>query len=51
MQRDSLQFSKGDKVIQGDIIGLQGNSNYDNNPMSEHLHIQLRQKAKIFLKK
>ncbi|WP_239748094.1 MULTISPECIES: N-acetylmuramoyl-L-alanine amidase [unclassified Mammaliicoccus] len=45
MQRDTLQFSKGDKVIQGDIIGLQGNSNYDNNPMSEHLHIQLRQKG------
>ncbi|HCW36772.1 N-acetylmuramoyl-L-alanine amidase [Mammaliicoccus sciuri] len=45
MQRDTLQYSKGDKVIQGDIIGLQGNSNYDNNPMSEHLHIQLRQKG------
>ncbi len=45
MQRDTLQFSKGDKVIQGDIIGLQGNSNFDNNPMSEHLHIQLRQKG------
>ena len=45
MQRDTLQFSKGDKVIQGDIIGLQGNSNYDNNPMSEHLHIQLRRKG------
>ncbi|MEN3967028.1 LysM peptidoglycan-binding domain-containing protein [Mammaliicoccus sciuri] len=45
MRRDTLQFSKGDKVIQGDIIGLQGNSNYDNNPMSEHLHIQLRQKG------
>lgn len=45
MQRDSLKFSKGDKVIQGNIIGLQGDTNYDDNPMSAHLHIQLREKG------
>ncbi|GGI38993.1 N-acetylmuramoyl-L-alanine amidase [Mammaliicoccus stepanovicii] len=45
MKRDSLMYSKGDKVNQGDIIGLQGNTNFADNPMSEHLHIQLRQKG------
>lgn len=45
MQRDSLKFSKGDKVNQGDVIGLQGNSNYAGNPMNAHLHIQLRRKG------
>nr|WP_263313909.1 N-acetylmuramoyl-L-alanine amidase [Mammaliicoccus sp. Marseille-Q6498] len=50
MQRDSLKFSVGDKVIQGNIIGLQGNTNYDNNPMNAHLHIQLRQKGEDITK-
>lgn len=45
LQRDSLKFSVGDKVNQGNIIGLQGSSNYYDNPMSEHLHIQLRPKG------
>ncbi|EJD8537450.1 hypothetical protein NRV23_001667, partial [Staphylococcus pseudintermedius] len=34
----------GDKVNQGDIVGLQGSSNYYDNPMSAHLHLQLRPK-------
>lgn len=45
LRRDSLKFSKGDKVVQGNIIGLQGNSNYAGNPMNDHLHIQLRKKG------
>lgn len=44
LQRQSLKFSVGDKVNQGDIVGLQGSSNYYDNPMSAHLHIQLRPK-------
>ncbi len=41
----SLRFSKGDKVNQGDIVGLQGSSNYYDNPMNAHLHLQLRPKG------
>lgn len=44
LQRGSLRFIVGDKVNQGDIVGLQGNSNYYDNPMSAHLHLQLRPK-------
>lgn len=44
LQRGSMRFVVGDKVNQGDIIGLQGNSNYYDNPMSAHLHLQLRPK-------
>lgn len=45
LRRDSIQFSEGDKVTQGDVVGLQGSSNYDDNPMAVHLHIQLRPKG------
>lgn len=45
LQRDSLRFKKGDLVNQGDVVGLQGSSNYDDNPMAVHLHIQLRPKG------
>ncbi|MFI3547410.1 hypothetical protein V5G65_15420, partial [Mammaliicoccus sciuri] len=45
LQRPSLKFSVGDKVNQGDTVGLQGSSNYYDNPMSAHLHIQLRPKG------
>lgn len=45
LQRQSLRFSVGDKVNQSDIIGLQGSSNYYDNPMNVHLHIQLRPKG------
>lgn len=45
LQRGSLRFAKGDKVNQGDIVGLQGSSNYYNNPMAVHLHLQLRPKG------
>lgn len=45
LQRNSLRFSKGDKVNQGDIVGLQGSSNYYDNPMNAHLHLQLRPKG------
>ena len=41
LQRDSIKLKKGDKIRQGDLIGLQGNSNYYDNPMNKHLHIQL----------
>ena len=41
LQRGKHKVKKGDKVRQGDIIGLQGNSNYYDNPMSVHLHLQL----------
>lgn len=41
LQRNSIKLKKGDKVRQSDIIGLQGNSNYYDNPMSKHLHLQL----------
>ncbi|EGQ0301246.1 peptidoglycan DD-metalloendopeptidase family protein [Staphylococcus pseudintermedius] len=44
LQRGSLRFIVGDKVNQGDIVGLQGSSNYYDNPMSAHLHLQLRPK-------
>ena len=33
------------KINQGDIIGLQGSSNYYDNPMNAHLHLQLRPKG------
>lgn len=45
LQRDSLRFSKGDKVNQGDIVGLQGSSNFADLPMAVHLHLQLRPKG------
>lgn len=41
LQRNSIKLKKGDKVKQGDTVGLQGNSNYYDNPMDKHLHIQL----------
>ena len=41
LQRGKHKVKKGDKVRQGDIIGLQGNSNYYDNPMAVHLHLQL----------
>lgn len=41
LQRDSIKLKKGDKVKQGDTLGLQGNSNYYDNPMAIHLHVQL----------
>lgn len=48
LQRNSIKLKKGDKVKQGDTIGLQGNSNYYDNPMDAHLHIQLlKPKANI----
>lgn len=45
LQRQSLKYSEGYKVNQGDIIGLQGSSNYYDNPMNAHLHLQLRPKG------
>lgn len=45
LQRGSLRFVKGDKVNQGDIVGLQGSSNYNDVKMSVHLHLQLRPKG------
>lgn len=45
LQRHSLRFIKGDKVKQGDVVGLQGSSNYYDNPMAAHLHLQLRPKG------
>lgn len=41
LQRNSIKLKKGDKIRQGDIVGLQGSSNYYDNPMDKHLHIQL----------
>lgn len=41
LQRNSIKLKKGDKVKQGDTVGLQGNSNYYDNPMAIHLHLQL----------
>lgn len=41
LQRNSIKLKKGDKIRQGDLIGLQGNSNYYDSPMDKHLHIQL----------
>ncbi|RIM85674.1 hypothetical protein BU107_11455 [Staphylococcus xylosus] len=45
LKRTSMRFKVGDKVKQGEIIGLQGDSNYYDNPMNVHLHIQLRPKG------
>ncbi|MGW7930585.1 hypothetical protein BU107_05800 [Staphylococcus xylosus] len=45
LRRGSMRFKVGDTVNQGDIIGLQGNSNYYDNSMNAHLHIQLRPKG------
>lgn len=41
LQVAHIKVKKGDKIKQGHIIGLQGNSNYYNKPMDPHLHIQL----------
>lgn len=45
LQRDSIVLKVGDIVQQGDLIGLQGNSNYYDNKMAVHLHLQLRPKG------
>lgn len=41
LQVNHIKVKKGDKIKQGHIIGLQGNSNYYNKPMNAHLHLQL----------
>ncbi|WP_165980632.1 SH3 domain-containing protein [Macrococcus carouselicus] len=43
--RGTLNYQVGDIVQQGDIVGQQGSSNYYDNPMSVHLHLQLRPKG------
>lgn len=37
-----LKVKIGDKVNQGDIVGYQGNTNYNNVYMDSHLHIQFQ---------
>lgn len=41
VQRGKIKVKKGQKVRQGDILALQGSSNYYDNPMAKHLHLQL----------
>ena len=45
LQRQSVILKKGDVVQQGDKIGLQGSSNYNDVKMAVHLHLQLRPKG------